>query len=113
MADPKILGIQLLGLLFGLFMIYLTFLHRKRKDYTKKEGFIWIIMWIGFIFVTLFPNSLDFLVKRTFGLKRPLDFFIIIGFLFMVFISFYTYSIVRKNQKKLEEIVRKIALEKK
>ena len=113
MADPKILGIQLLGVLFGLFMLYLTFLHRKRRDYTTKETFAWIIMWIGFIFVALFPSSLDFLVKRTLGLQRPLDFFIIVGFMFMVFISFYTYNIVRKNQKKLEEIVRKIAFEKK
>lgn len=113
MADPKIMGIQLLGVLFGLFMIYLTFLNRKRKDYTSKESLVWIILWTGFIYVALFPNSLDFLVKRTLGLQRPLDFFIIIGFMFMVFISFYTYSIVRKNQKKLEELVRKIAFEKK
>lgn len=106
-------GIQLLGILFGLFMIYLTFLHRKRKDYTVKEAFVWTVLWIGFMYVALFPNSLDFLVKRTLGLQRPLDFFIIVGFMFMVFISFYTYSIVRNNQRKLEEIVRKIAFEKK
>lgn len=106
-------GIQLLAILFGLFMIYLTFLYRKRKDYTTKEAFVWIILWIGFMFVAISPNSLDFLVKRALGLQRPLDFFIIAGFMFMVFISFYTYSIVRKNQKKIEEIVRKIAFGKK
>ena len=108
-----ILGIQLLGMLFGFFMLYITFLHKKRRDFTSKEWIVWFVIWISFIYVALFPNSLDFLVKRTLGLQRPLDFFIIIGIMFMVFISFYTYTIVRKNQRKLEEMVRKIAFEKK
>ena len=108
-----ILGIQILGVLFGLFMLYLTFLHGKRKEFTSKEGFFWMFLWAIFIFVTLSPSSLDFLVKGVFNLKRPLDFFIITGFLFLIGAVFYTYGVVRKNQMKIEEIVRKIALEKK
>jgi len=106
-------GIQILAVLFGLFMLYLTFLHRKRKEFTTRESVVWVIMWLGFMYVALFPGSLDFLVKRTLGLQRPLDFFIIVGFMFMVFMSFYIYGIVRNTQKKLEDIVRKIAIEKK
>jgi hypothetical protein len=108
-----IMGIQIVGLLFGIFMIYITFVNRKRKDFTLKEGLAWIVMWLGIMFVALFPNALDFLVKRTLKLQRPLDFFIIMGFIFMLFISFYTYSLIRKIQRKQEEIVRKIAIERK
>jgi len=108
-----ILGIQILGVLFGLFMIYLTFLHGKRKEFTSKEGFIWILLWLVFIFITLSPSSLDFIVKGVFNLKRPLDFLIIVGFMFLIGTIFYTYGIVRKNQKKLEDIVRAIAIKKK
>ena len=96
------LGIQMLGVLFGLFMVYLTYLHGKRKEFTSKETFFWIILWIVFIFVTLSPSSLDFIVKGVFNLKRPLDFFIIIGFLFLTGTIFYTYGIMRQNQKKIE-----------
>jgi hypothetical protein len=106
-------GIQILAVLFGFFMVYLTFLHKKRKEFTMKESVVWTVFWFSFMYVALFPGSLDFLVKRTLGLQRPLDFFIIIGFMFMVFISFYIYGLVRHTQRKLEDMVRKIALEKK
>jgi len=75
-----VLGIQLLGLLFGLFMMYYSFLHYKRKEFTIKEVGFWIVLWFGFIYVSVLPTSLDFIVKRL-SLTRPLDFYIIIGFL--------------------------------
>ena len=108
----KILGIQILGILFGFFMMYYTFLHYKRKDFTIREYSFWFIFWGIFVIVTLFPQMLD-PVLETLNISRTLDFFIIAGFLFLIFIIFYTYTIVRKNQKKLEEVVRQIALKKK
>lgn len=108
-----ILGIQIFGVLFGLFMLYLTFLHSKRKEFTIKESSFWIILWVAFILIVLLPNSLDFLIKEVLNISRRLDFFIIIGFMLLTGIIFYTYTIVRKNQKRLEAVVRKIAIEKK
>ena len=101
------LGIQILGSLFGLFMIYYTFLHYKRKEITKKEYSFWLGLWILFIIVAILPQILDPIVK-TLSLVRTMDFFII-----LIGSFFYTYIIVRKNQNKLEEIVRKIAIERK
>lgn len=109
---PGILGIQILGTLFGVFMIYYVFLHHKRKELTIKEYLFWIILWILFIILTLFPGLLKPLVKSI-GFARTMDFFIVAGFMFLVGSLFYIYLLVRSNQKKLEEIVRKIALEKK
>lgn len=93
-------------------MIYYTFLHYKRKEFTIKEYSFWFIFWGAFVIVTLFPQILDPLLA-TIGIIRALDFFIIAGFLFLIFVMFYTYSQTRKNQKKLEEIVRNIALKRK
>ena len=108
----EILGIQIIGILFGFFMMYYTFLHYKRKEFTIKEYSFWLLLWALFIIVTLFPGVLDPLL-RSLSIARALDFFIIIGFLFLIGAIFYTYSIVRKNQKKLEEIVRNIAMKRK
>jgi hypothetical protein len=110
MAD--ILGIQILGILFGFFMMYYTFLQYKRKEFTIREYGFWFIFWAFFVVITLFPQFLDPLLK-TLNISRALDFFIIAGFLFMIFVVFYTYTIVRKNQRKLEEVVRQMALRKK
>jgi len=104
-------GIQILGMLFGVFMIYITFLNYKRKQFTIKENVFWVVFWLGLIFIAIFPNSLDFLVKNILNLSRPLDFFIISGFLFLIGALFYTYTVVRRVQKKMEEMVRKIAIE--
>jgi len=109
MAD--ILGIQILGILFGVFMLYFTFLQRKRRVFTTKEYSFWMILWTVFLIVTIFPALLDPVVKSL-SLARIMDFFIILGFMFLVGSIFYTYTIVRGNQKKLEEIVRKIAMKK-
>ncbi len=107
-----VLGIQILGILFGLFMIYITFISGKRREFTTKEGGFWIIVWVLFILVSLFPRGLDFLIKGVLKLQRPLDFFIIAGFMFMIGFIFYSYTLIRKSQKKLEKIVRKMAMKK-
>jgi len=108
----KILGIQILGVLFGFFMMYYTFLQYKRKEFTVKEYSFWFVLWAVFVVMTLFPQVLDPILS-TLNIARVLDFFIIAGFLFLIFVTFYTYTLVRKNQKKLEEVVRNIAIKRK
>ena len=105
----KILGIQILGILFGFFMMYYTFIHHKRKEFTPREFGFWFFFWACFVVITLLPGILDPLLS-TLNVARALDLFIIGGFLFLIFVIFYTYTIVRKNQKKVEEIVRQLAL---
>ncbi len=108
----KILGTQILGILFGLFMAYYTFLHYKRKEIDLKEYLFWIILWILFIILTVFP----WLTKPfigSIGFIRVMDFFIAVGFMFLIVGIFYVYLITKKNQKRLEEVVKKIALNKK
>lgn len=107
-----LLGVQIVGILFGLFMAYLTFLHMKRNEFTSKESVFWILVWAGFIFVTVLPGSLDWVVRDVLSIARTMDFFIIAGFMFLIGITFYNYTLLRKNQKKVEDLVRKIAIEK-
>ena len=109
----NILGIQILGVLFALFMFYLTFLHQRRKEFTAKEYIFWAGVWIVFLLLVLFPTSLDFLIKDVLSVSRRMDFFIIVGFMFLVGIIFHTYTVVRRTQNKIERVVRKIAIENK
>ena len=106
-----VLGIQIVGVLFGITMIYMTFVYHKKNEFSMKEFGLWLLLWFVFIFVTLFPTSLDFIVKKL-SISRPLDLLIIGGFMFLITISFFTYSIARKTEKRVEEVVRKVALKK-
>ena len=108
-----LLGIQIVGVLFGLFMLYITFLHEKRREFGAKEKIFWIIAWLAFILLVMFPNSLDIIARNVLNISRTLDFLIILGFMFLIGISFHNYLIIKKNQNKLEKIVRKLAMKKK
>jgi hypothetical protein len=106
-----VLGIQIAGLLFGLFMIYYSFINYKRREFTVKEFIFWLCMWLLFIMFALFPFVLD-PISKTFGFFRTLDVLVIGGFIYLILITFYIYTITKKNQKQLEIIVREIAIKK-
>ncbi len=107
-----VLGIQIAGFLFGLFMVYYSFINYKRREFTVKEFSFWLFLWVLFIIVALFPSILDPIVKFG-GFFRALDVLIVSGFLFLIAAIFYTYTIMRKNQNKLEIVVREIAMKNK
>jgi hypothetical protein len=102
---------QIIGIIFGLIMMYLTFLHYKRKEFKVEIFLLWTILWLGFIIIVISPTILDFMVK---GLKmgRRLDFFVIFGFFILTGIVYYNYIIVNSTKRKVEKIVRKIAMNK-
>jgi len=106
-----VLGIQVAGALFGLFMLYYSFLNYKKKEFTAKEFGFWVFVWMVFVIVALFPYILDFITIK-FGFFRTLDVLVISGFLFLITAVFYTYTIVRKVQRKLETVVREMAIKK-
>lgn len=106
------LGIQIVGIFFGIFMLYLSFLSFKRREFNNGEYLFWIASWVVLIFLTLFPKSLDFLVKKVLSMNRPLDFFIVLGFLFLIFLTFFNYTLIKKNQERIERVVRRLAIEK-
>ncbi len=105
----EILGVQIIGVLFSLFMIYYSFLHFKRKEFTLKEFGFWLAAWALLILFAVFPKTLEPLAKG-FGFARIMDLVIVVGFIFLIGVITYTYTIVRKTQNKIEEIVRKVAI---
>jgi len=107
-----IVGIQIIGILFGIFMIYLLYLHIKRGEFTVKESIFWFFAWSFFLFVSVWPTSLDLLSWKVLKLSRTMDLIIIFGFIFLGGISFYMYTLLRQSQKQIDAIVRNIALEK-
>lgn len=106
-----VLGIQIAGFLFGLFFLYYTFINYKRKEFTAKEFALWVVAWIVVIIIAFFPSLLDPIVKYG-GFFRALDVLIVSGFLFLIAMIFYTYTLTKKTQKQVEVIVRSVAIKK-
>lgn len=105
------LGIQVLGIIFGLFMLYLTILCFRKKDLNTGDIIVWIPIWILFLIGVIFPKTLD-VFMQTFNVIGAIQLFSILGFMFFAIIVFYLYRAVRINSKRVEKLVRIIALKK-
>lgn len=104
-----ILGVQILGIAFGLFMAYLSFLHYKRKEFGKGQILFWEIIWLLLVILILFPQTISGIVQEL-GIARVMDFFIILGFIFITILTFYNYTALNKIKHKLEEKIREESL---
>jgi len=104
-----VLGIQIIGIVFAIGMIFLTYLYYRRKDFNIKDFSVWMIAWVIFLIAAIFPNTLNS-VLESLRIYSVFDVFIVGGFIFITSIVFYLYRITRRNQKKLEKVVKKIAL---
>lgn len=107
-----IYGTQIFGGLFVLVMIYFTFLYYKRKEFGKIWMVSWMNLWMGALFLIIFPRSVD-------GILQPLSLtsvtqFLVVGSIMILFGFMLVGSARMKNmEKKLEEVGRGIALGKK
>ena len=105
-----VLGIQLIGIMFTIFMVYLTFLNYKQNKFSNGEWLMWLFAWVAFLVITMFPSILN-PVLETLNLYRAMDFYISIGFLFFIILMFNTHTSLRSVQRKLETITRELAIE--
>jgi len=106
-----VLGVQIVGVLFGLCMAYITFLYHKRKEYSLNESLLWMSIWTAFIFISLFPDVLYF-VQKSLRFVRIFDTLVMAGFMFIMASNFYLYHTTKKNKKMIEKIARKVAIKK-
>jgi len=105
-----ITGIQLLEIIFGISMLYFAYISYKRDELSKIDFIVWGLIFFGFIYAAIFPESFNILLQPL-HVGRPLDLITIIGFMIIFGIMLYIHSITRKNQRKIEAIVKKLAID--
>ena len=106
-----VLGIQVVGVIFALVLAYFTFLNYKRKELGAGALLFWSLMWALFVFIVLVPYSLAFIADKL-NLVRLFDLFTIAGFMFLIALTFYNYLINMHTKRKVDGIVRALALRK-
>lgn len=103
--------IQFLGIIFGLAMLYFSFVKFKRNEINKTEWIVWSGGWLLMILVAIVPYLLDPIIAPL-NFYRRLDFFVVLGFFVLLALGFYNYSLAKKHQKRIEKIVKEIAFKK-
>ncbi|MFT4343312.1 MAG: DUF2304 family protein [Candidatus Woesearchaeota archaeon] len=106
-----ILGVQIVGIIFALAMMYAAFVHYKRKVLTQLEHLFWQITWVIFLLVSVFPQTGSFLA-RSLDITRTMDVFVVLGLVFVLGIVFANYISIRKTTHKVEEAIRVLAMQK-
>ncbi len=104
-----IVGVQIIVAAFGLLMLYNLFLHWKKKEIGNEGATVWLILWIGLIWVTLFPKSLEPLIKELFFI-RLFDFITVSALVVLTYVMFENHIRINKMRKQIEELVRKISV---
>ena len=105
-----VLGIQLVGVLFVLVMLYLTYLYYKKGQYSKTSAIFWVIIWGAAMILLTFQQSVERVIEQL-QFARVFDLYMTIGLLFVLALMFYDYVRVERLERKVEELVRKIATE--
>ena len=100
------IGIQILAILFAIWMTYFSYLHYKRKEFKKTEFIAWQILWIGLIVVVIYPTSVKFILD-TFKINRTFDLVVIVGMVVLFAVTFRNYVLLIRNEKKIQDLVTK------
>lgn len=103
--------IQFLGVIFGLGMMYFTFVKFKRKEISRFELSVWFTGWILMVVIAIVPFALDPIITPLHFYRR-LDFFVVLGFFILLGLGFFNYSTMKRMERRMEIFVRKEALQK-
>jgi len=106
-----IIGLQIIAIIFSFSMVYVAVLHYKRGEIGKSEIITWVGMWALALVVIVFPEILRKFAS-TFLVTRVFDLMVVAGFILVITMVSSAYLRTKKNEKKLEELVRRDALKK-
>ncbi len=104
-----ILGLQITGILFSLAMIYFALLHYKKDNLNSLEIASWITIWVLVILIVIFPEIVR-AYAASIAVSRVLDLLIGGAFIVIFIMVGSAYIRVNKLEKKLEDLVRKLAI---
>ena len=104
-----IIGVQLILIGFALFMVYVLYLHWRKRNISNKMFGLWSFTWMVFVFFSMFPTLLAPLIKELF-IVRVMDLGMIVAFMILTYVSIETNIKTKNLEEKIEKLVRKFSL---
>lgn len=101
---------QLTAVLFAIFMAYVVRVHSRTSHITKTEATLWYSLWLVFALLAVFPDLLID-ISDYFYFDRVFDLLLVGALMVLSFLVVRSYFKYKELQIKIEELVRKIALQ--
>ncbi len=102
--------IQVIAIIFAIFLLVKVILRLKNKKLTLNEFLFWSTMWVLLILLSIFPQVSD-RIANFFGFGRGLDFFIVSSILLMFYLIFRIISKLEDMDAKITKLARRMSLE--
>lgn len=100
---------QILAAIFALMMIYVIWIHGKKKTLSASEVSLWLSLWILFIVIAMFPNLLLGIVTVLhFG--RVFDLLTVAALMVLTVLVFASYFTHKELKQQIERLVRELAI---
>ena len=96
-------------MLFALVMLYWVHSSFRRGTVRLPELVFWIVVWAGFALLALFPGSVSLVVEEL-HLARPMDLVMVLAFMVISAVLFLNHLELRRLQRKIQDLVREMAL---
>lgn len=103
------IGIQLIAVIFSLFMIYFATINYRKGEINGVEILSWFMVWVGAIIIVIFPDIIRTFAS-TFMITRIFDLMTMGGFILVISMGFKNYLSVKKMEKLIEKIIREDAI---
>ncbi len=100
---------QVAAILFALFIMYTVSIQKRKRVIATVEASFWYSTWAFFIVIAVFPNLLLGLAGAL-KFARVFDFLVVIAFMILSLLAFYSYFMIKQLEKKLEQVSRSVAI---
>lgn len=104
------IGLQLVAIIFALWMLYFSYLHFRRREFNRIEFALWQVLWLGLLVVVIVPKSVNFILQA-FSISRTFDLVVVVGIVILFGVTFRNYVVLKRLERKIEESVRKHAID--
>jgi hypothetical protein len=100
-----LLGVQLITVMFAIFMMYVAFWHYKQSNIGAQEIVFWIFIWLVFIYFAIFPRVLDPILAKLY-IARAFDLLTVVAFMILAYLGFQNHVGIKDLQRRIEQLVR-------
>lgn len=96
-------------IIIALFLLVYVILEVRKKKFSIKESFWWVVASIVILILAIFPYSID-CVAEFLKVDYPPSLLFVICIIFLLFINFKSSKRIAEHQEKITELAQHIAL---
>lgn len=102
--------LQIFFIISGIIILLLSIDIAKRERFNALHFLVFILVGVGLLVFTLFPETLTFLGK-IFGLERGADVLVYASIIFLIYFVLLLLRKTESNREEISRLVRTLAIE--